>query len=228
MVPHAKSPGVSTRMGRRESDRWRLTTACARHRAARRHTAVICHGADRRGLDSLWRVRRRGRHQSPEHPLPDVIVTEIAGPKLDGLRSALASVDCQPEHPDIFGDCGHKRPAFRPGYGRPGLRRSSRSRSSLTLCSKPSDMSLWRLHLTDGCGDSCGGLCLRCGIARRSPKIKRRYGCSERIRGLIDRLQIAVLAFDDRGRYVATSPAVSSLTGYSRAQSLHARFFRPR
>jgi PAS domain-containing protein len=37
---------------------------------------------------------------------------------------------------------------------------------------------------------------------------------------------VAVLAFDDTGRYVAASPAVSSLTGYSRTQILARSIFQ--
>jgi PAS domain S-box-containing protein len=42
----------------------------------------------------------------------------------------------------------------------------------------------------------------------------------ERVRSLIDRLQIAILALDSQGRYVAVSRGASTLTGYSRAELL--------
>lgn len=42
----------------------------------------------------------------------------------------------------------------------------------------------------------------------------------ERIRSLIDRLQVAILALDTQGHYVAVSRGASTLTGYSRAELL--------
>ena len=42
----------------------------------------------------------------------------------------------------------------------------------------------------------------------------------ERVRSLIDRLQIAILALDTEGHYVAVSRGASTLTGYSRAELL--------
>jgi PAS domain S-box-containing protein len=47
----------------------------------------------------------------------------------------------------------------------------------------------------------------------------------ERVRALIDRLQVAVLAMDDDGRYLAASPGVESLTGYTRAELLSMSVF---
>jgi PAS domain S-box-containing protein len=42
----------------------------------------------------------------------------------------------------------------------------------------------------------------------------------QNVRALIDRLQVAVLALDEQGRYVAASRGVSHLTGYSHAELL--------
>ena len=47
----------------------------------------------------------------------------------------------------------------------------------------------------------------------------------ERLRALIDRLQVAVLAIDEQGRYVAASPGASALVGYSRAELLTMSIF---
>ena len=47
----------------------------------------------------------------------------------------------------------------------------------------------------------------------------------QRVRALIDRLQVAVLALDEQGRYVAASPAVSELTGYAQAELLSMSIF---
>ena len=51
-------------------------------------------------------------------------------------------------------------------------------------------------------------------------RVKSEESGQERVRSLIDRLQVAVLALDTQGRYVAVSRGASSLTGYSRAELL--------
>ena len=47
----------------------------------------------------------------------------------------------------------------------------------------------------------------------------------QRLRALIDRLQVAILAVDDQGRYVAASPEASALIGYSHAELLTRSIF---
>ena len=47
----------------------------------------------------------------------------------------------------------------------------------------------------------------------------------ERVRTLIDRLQMAVLVLDEQGRYVAVSPGASTLMGYSRSELLTMSIF---
>ena len=47
----------------------------------------------------------------------------------------------------------------------------------------------------------------------------------ERVRWLIDRLQVAVLALDTEGRYVAVSRGASTLTGYARAELIGKSIF---
>jgi twitching motility two-component system response regulator PilH len=47
----------------------------------------------------------------------------------------------------------------------------------------------------------------------------------QRVRALIDRLQVAVLALDEHGRYIAASPAVSELTGYTQHELLAMSIF---
>ena len=51
-------------------------------------------------------------------------------------------------------------------------------------------------------------------------RVKPEERGQERVRSLIDRLQIAILALDSQGRYVAVSRGASTLTGYSRAELL--------
>jgi PAS domain S-box-containing protein len=47
----------------------------------------------------------------------------------------------------------------------------------------------------------------------------------QRIRSFIDRLQVAVLAVDEQGRYVAASRGVTTITGYSRTELLQMSVF---
>ena len=51
-------------------------------------------------------------------------------------------------------------------------------------------------------------------------RVKPEERGQERVRSLIDRLQVAILALDSKGRYVAVSRGASTLTGYSRAELL--------
>jgi PAS domain S-box-containing protein len=47
------------------------------------------------------------------------------------------------------------------------------------------------------------------------------------VRRLIDRLQVAIFAVDEQGRCIAASQGATALTGYTRAQLLHASVFTP-
>jgi PAS domain S-box-containing protein len=47
----------------------------------------------------------------------------------------------------------------------------------------------------------------------------------QRIRSFIDRLQVAVLAIDEQGRYVAASRGATTITGYSRTELLQMSVF---
>jgi PAS domain S-box-containing protein len=51
-------------------------------------------------------------------------------------------------------------------------------------------------------------------------RVKPDERAQQRMRALIDRLQVAILALDERGRYVAVSRGASTITGYSRAELL--------
>jgi CheY-like chemotaxis protein len=52
-------------------------------------------------------------------------------------------------------------------------------------------------------------------------RVKPDESAQQRMRALIDRLQVAILALDEQGRYVAVSRGASTLTGYSRAELLN-------
>jgi DNA-binding response OmpR family regulator len=56
-------------------------------------------------------------------------------------------------------------------------------------------------------------------------RVKPDEGAQERVRSLIDRLQVAVLALDTEGHYVAVSRGAATLTGYSRAELIGKSIF---
>lgn len=56
-------------------------------------------------------------------------------------------------------------------------------------------------------------------------RVKPDEGAQERVRSLIDRLQVAVLALDTEGHYVAVSRGASTLTGYARAELIGKSIF---
>ena len=56
-------------------------------------------------------------------------------------------------------------------------------------------------------------------------RVKPDEDAQERVRSLIDRLQVAILALDEEGRYVAVSRGASTLTGYSRAEVIGKSIF---
>jgi PAS domain S-box-containing protein len=64
-------------------------------------------------------------------------------------------------------------------------------------------------------------LALRKCAAHMKPDVDVQQG----VRALIDRLQVAVLALDEHGRYVAASAAASELTGYAQHELLAMSIF---
>jgi CheY-like chemotaxis protein len=64
-------------------------------------------------------------------------------------------------------------------------------------------------------------LALRKCAAHMKPDVDVQQG----VRALIDRLQVAVLALDEHGRYVAASAAASELTGYAQQELLAMSIF---
>jgi PAS domain S-box-containing protein len=159
-----------------------------------------------------------------ENRLPDVIVTEIAVPELDGFE-ILSRLNGNPgtRHIPLIAATGFvhfdvPRRARDAGFAEV-LEKPLEPEALLHAIRKivlatPSDRrirrQLRRALLT---------------LQRLGSHLKGNASGQEQIRALIDRLQIAVLAFDDNGRYIAASEAVSSLTGYSRAHILSRSIF---
>jgi PAS domain S-box-containing protein len=154
-----------------------------------------------------------------EHRLPDVILTELAVPQLDGFE-ILDRVKANRLTADIpvIAVTGllHKAAADR-----------AQQAGFAEVLAKPVAPAVLLQAVRDAIATTPDDRRVRRRL-RRSLLTLRKLGrhlaadpsAQERIRNLIDRLQVAVLAFDDAGRYVAASPAVSSLTGYSRTHIL--------
>lgn len=154
-----------------------------------------------------------------QHRLPDVILTELVVPQVDGF-AFLDRVKGNRLTTDIpvIAVTGllHKAAADR-----------ARQAGFAAVLAKPVAPALLLQTVGDAISRTPEDRRVRRRL-RRSLLTLRKLGrhlaadplAQERIRKLVDRLQVAVLAFDDAGRYVAASPAVSSLTGYSRTHIL--------
>ena len=160
-----------------------------------------------------------------EHRLPDVILTELAVPQLDGfdILDRLKS-NRQTEDIPVIAVTGLLHQAAA---------RGARQAAFADVLAKPVEPALLLQSVRDAIARTPDDRRVRRRL-RRSLMTLRKLGghlagdpdAQERIRKLIDRLQVAVLAFDDAGRYVAASPAVSSLTGYSRTHILSRSIFQ--
>jgi CheY-like chemotaxis protein len=159
-----------------------------------------------------------------EHRLPDVIVTEIAVPELDGFE-ILRRLSANP-------GTRHISMIAATGFVHFDVPRRAREAGFAEVLEKPLEpealIQAVRQILLATPPDRRVRRQLRRSLLtlrKLGAHLQGESSAEERIRALIDRLQIAVLAFDDRGRYIAASAAVSSLTGYSRAHILSRSIF---
>jgi PAS domain S-box-containing protein len=160
-----------------------------------------------------------------EQRLPDAILTELAVPRLDGfgILDRLQSNRLTADIPVIAVT----------GLLHEAAARGARQAAFAEVLAKPVEPALLLQSVRDAISRTPDDRRVRRRL-RRSLMTLRKLGrhlsgdpqAQERIRKLIDRLQVAVLAFDDAGRYVAASPAVSSLTGYSRTHILSRSIFQ--
>jgi PAS domain S-box-containing protein len=160
-----------------------------------------------------------------ENRLPDVIVTELVVPQLDGfgiLRTLKAN--------ELL---SHTPVIAVTGLLDANTRDRAHNAGFTDVLAKPVELVALLQAVREVVSKTPPDRRVRRRL-RRSLLTLRRLGAhlasdplaQARIRRLIDRLQVAVLAFDDTGRYVAASPAVSSLTGYSRTQILARSIFQ--
>jgi PAS domain S-box-containing protein len=159
-----------------------------------------------------------------EHRLPDVVVTEIAVPELDGFAILRRLTG----HPGTR----HIPLIAATGFVHFDVPRRAREAGFAEVLEKPIEpeallQAVRKVALTTPPDRRVRRQLRRSLLTLRKLGAHLQGGSSarDRIRALIDRLQIAVLAFDDKGQHIAASAAVSSLTGYSRAQILSRSIF---
>ncbi len=151
--------------------------------------------------------------------LPDIVVMEMAIPGADGFE-ILHALRKEPTTADIPAVVVTSILHFDVPQ------RARESGATLVLC-KPTSIASVLDGVTELINGTPGDRRARRQL-RRSLLTLRNVastmevdaGAKERVRALIDRLQIAVMGIDDQGRYVAASAGAEALTGYTRAELL--------
>jgi PAS domain S-box-containing protein len=154
-----------------------------------------------------------------QQTLPDVVMMEMVVPRIDGFEilRQLRGTSLTADIPAIVvtGSLHFDVPA------------RARSSGAVLVLAKPATADA----LLSALGEVLSGI-PRERLARRrltrALSMIRTFArqcasdadAQERIRSFVDRLQVAVLAIDERGRYVAASRGATLLTGYSRTELL--------
>jgi PAS domain S-box-containing protein len=162
------------------------------------------------GVDALSVAQQR---------LPDLVVLEIAVPRVDGF-GILQSIRRNAATSDI--PAVVVTAAFR--YDMPARARETGATVVLT---KPTPVDVLLRTADELIETTPPARLMRrqlrrtlSTIAKVAAQVQLDEAARSRVRSLIDRLQIAVLAIDDDGRHLAASAGAESLTGYTRAQLL--------
>ena len=159
-----------------------------------------------------------------EHRLPDVILTELVVPELDGFEIVrrLQANPVTAHIPVVAVTARLHADALE----------AARVAGFARIVPKPVDPSdlletVWQVLQATPPDRRVRRRLRRALFTLRKlgAHLAGRDAAKERLRRLIDHLQVAVLAFDETGRYVAVSPAVSDLTGYSRDHILARSIF---
>jgi PAS domain S-box-containing protein len=158
------------------------------------------------------------------HCLPDVVVTAIALPTISGF-DILGHL-----HDDA--DAANIPVVVVTSYLHFNTPARGRAPGAILVLEKPSDPetligSVRELALVTPPERSLKRQLTRTLLAlhKFGTQFKPDADAQQRVRALIDRLQVAVLALDEQGRYVAASPGASSLTGYSQRELLTMSIF---
>jgi CheY-like chemotaxis protein len=151
--------------------------------------------------------------------LPDVIITEVFVPRLDGL-TILRVLGDSPNTGDI-------PVVVITGVLHGDVPQRARDGGAAVVLSKPASLSVLVEAIADLIRRTPPVQLVRrdlrrtlLTIAKVAAHAKLEKDAQYRVRVLIDRLQVAVLALDDRGRQLAASAGAELLTGYSRADLL--------
>jgi PAS domain S-box-containing protein len=159
-----------------------------------------------------------------EHRLPDAVVTELAVPEFDGFE-ILQRLGANPV-------TRHIPVVAATGLLHDDIPERAQQAGFAAVLEKPLEPAALLQKVRDAVLATPPDRRVRRQLRRTlftlqklGSHLARDRSVRERVAALIDRLQIAVLAFDERGRYVAVSPAVSSLTGYSRTEILSRSIF---
>jgi PAS domain S-box-containing protein len=151
--------------------------------------------------------------------LPDLVILEIAVPRVDGL-GILQGIRQNPATADIpavvvTGALHYDMPA------------RARETGATVVLTKPTPVDVLLGTADELIETTPPARLMRrqlrrtlSTIARVAAQVKLDDAARNRVRSLIDRLQIAVLATDQDGRHVAASAGAESLTGYTRAELL--------
>ena len=160
-----------------------------------------------------------------QHNLPDVVVMEIARPTTNGGFDILGQLRDNPVTANI-------PVVVVTSYLRFNTPARARASGAILVLEKPSDPetligSVRELTLVTPPERSLKRQLTRTLLTLRmfGKHLKPDADAQQRVRALIDRLQLAVLALDQQGRYVAASRGASSLTGYSRGELLKMSIF---
>jgi CheY-like chemotaxis protein len=151
--------------------------------------------------------------------LPDVVITEIVVPRLDGLAiiGVLRATANTADIPTVVITAMlHDNVPHR-----------ARDAGAAVVLPKPTSLDVLVHAVDDVMQNTPPAKFMRRHLRRTLVAISKvatqttvNADAQRRVRALIDRLQVAVLAVDDRGSPVAVSRGAESLTGYSRAELL--------
>ena len=151
--------------------------------------------------------------------LPDVVVMEMAVPGADGFE-ILRTLRTDPTTADIPAVVVTSVLHFDVPQ------RARESGATVVLC-KPTSIASVLDAVTELINGTPADRLARRQLRRSlstlrsvASKMDVDAGSQERVRALIDRLQIAVMGIDGEGRYVAASAGAELLTGYTRSELL--------
>jgi PAS domain S-box-containing protein len=151
--------------------------------------------------------------------LPDLVITETSVPRLDGfaLLSLLRESTNTADIPVVVVT----------GMVHDNVPQRARDAGAAVVLPKPTSLDVPIHAIDDVLRNTPPGQLMRRHLRRTLVAIRKvatqatvDADAQRRVRALIDRLQVAVLAVDDRGNPVAVSRGAASLTGYSRAELL--------